>query len=154
MATLFQPCTYGMCLCSSFTSSKVNKILQAKEAIIEIMNISITNIQDLWGHHAYQVSNERFNTSWNFTEPALKCLDKDIHHKRLILSSPCFFLERLDANRTCTSLMIWWERELVSFSAVSPTCLCSANIQKVVKGLSPFNIHFFFLIVFTFTNAD
>uniref|UniRef100_A0A0A9GGF4 Uncharacterized protein n=1 Tax=Arundo donax TaxID=35708 RepID=A0A0A9GGF4_ARUDO len=24
--------------------------------------------------------------------------------------------------------MIWWERELVSFSAVSPTCLCSSQM--------------------------
>jgi len=40
MATLFQPFTYGMCLCSSFTSGKVNKILQTKQAIIQIMKFS------------------------------------------------------------------------------------------------------------------
>jgi hypothetical protein len=66
MATLFQPCTYGMCLCSPFTSSKVNKVLKAKEAIIEIMNISITNLQDL-------LPSKKIYT---------RLATKDIHHKR------------------------------------------------------------------------
>lgn len=44
------------------------------------------------GEYVYQVSNKRFDTSRHFPESALKCLDKDIHHIRLILSSTCFFL--------------------------------------------------------------
>jgi len=142
MATFFQPCTYGMCLCSSFTSGKVNKILQTKQAIIQIIKFSmaISNTK-LW-QYAYQVSNKWFNTSWNFTEPAFECLDKDIQQKRLILFSPRFFFEWPYANRIYTSLMIWWERELVSFSAVSPTCLCSAIIWKAINVIS--TIHFFF----------
>jgi hypothetical protein len=45
-----------------------------------------------------------------------------------------------------TSLMIWWERELVSFSAVSPTCLCSAVIWHIINKCQPVNLtHFSFL---------
>jgi hypothetical protein len=53
MATLFQPCTYGMCLCSSFTSSKVNKILQTEQAIIQIVNAAYQYPKLKVGKYAY-----------------------------------------------------------------------------------------------------